>query len=167
MTEWKYGEIYDVTIRSLYFNRDERGWLAEVFRYDELNAEIFPVMGYISVTYPGQTRGPHSHAEQTDYFVFAGPGNFGFFMWDARKNSKTFGIKKIFIAGESNPVVVIVPPGIVHGYVNIGKTDAWVMNFPNRLFKGHGRKFPVDEIRYEEISNTEFFIDPAEITALF
>jgi dTDP-4-dehydrorhamnose 3,5-epimerase len=46
-----------------------------------------------------------------------------------------------------------VPPGVVHGYRNVGGKDGLVMNLPNRLFMGPKRAEPVDELRHE--------IDPA------
>ena len=36
--------------------------------------------------------------------------------------------------------------------------DAVVLNFPNRLFAGRGKKQPVDEIRHENTVNTPFVI---------
>ena len=52
--------------------------------------------------------------------------------------------------GESNRQAVIVPPGVVHAYKNIGSTPGWVFNAPNRLYAGPGKRSPVDEIRHEE-----------------
>jgi dTDP-4-dehydrorhamnose 3,5-epimerase len=55
--------------------------------------------------------------------------------------------------------VVIVPPGVVHGYRNIGDQAGLVVNLPNRLYKGQGRSEPVDEIRHEGDPHTCFRID--------
>ncbi len=70
------GAINGVVVRDLRKFVDERGWLAELFRHDELDAEYFPTMSYISSTEPGVQRGPHEHLEQADFFVFIGPSNF-------------------------------------------------------------------------------------------
>ncbi len=53
------GNIDGVIVRPLKKHSDERGWLMEVFRADELAPEFFPVMTYISATRPGVARGPH------------------------------------------------------------------------------------------------------------
>jgi dTDP-4-dehydrorhamnose 3,5-epimerase len=53
-------------------------------------------------------------------------------------------------------MVVTVPPGVVHGYTNVSDEDAWVVNFPNRLYAGAGKREPVDEIRHEEASGHRF-----------
>ncbi|MDD4870663.1 MAG: dTDP-4-dehydrorhamnose 3,5-epimerase family protein [Kiritimatiellae bacterium] len=156
---WKEGKINGIKIRPAGKYVDQRGWLAEIFRSDEIPAEEMPAMGYVSMTRPGVSRGPHEHRKQTDVFGFVGPGNFLVRLWDNRKDSSTYGVIQIVEAGESNPVVLTVPPGIVHGYRNISSTDAMVFNFPDRLFAGKGKKQPVDEIRYENIENTPFVMN--------
>ena len=52
-------------------------------------------------------------------------------------------------------MLVIVPPGVIHAYKNVGREQGIVFNCPNRLYKGWNRKgwIPgkgVDEIRHEE-----------------
>jgi dTDP-4-dehydrorhamnose 3,5-epimerase len=97
--------------------------------------------------------------EQTDIFCFMGPGNFKIKLWDNRKGSKTFGCCKEVIGGEDNPVRIIVPPGVVHGYRNISEeTDGMVINYPNKLYRGWGKKGEVDEIRHED-KEDEFYLD--------
>src|SRR5258705_9960094 len=59
MPEFQTGEIRDVVVRELRKFDDRRGWLTELFRHDELAAEFFPAMAYISSTRPGIARGPH------------------------------------------------------------------------------------------------------------
>ena len=107
-------------------------------------------MGYISVTHPGVIRGPHEHKEQSDCFIFLGPGSFELNLWDRRIGSATEGeyFKEIF--GEQNPALIIVPQGVVHGYKNIFDKDAWCINLPDKLYRGEGKGEEVDEIRWEE-----------------
>ncbi len=54
---------------------------------------------------------------------------------------------------------VIIPPGVVHAYKNIGTVDGLVYNAPNKLYAGTGKKQPVDEIRYEDDDNSRFNVD--------
>ncbi len=70
------GKIRDVVVYPIKKFVDERGWLAELFRHDELEEEFYPVMSYISVTEPLVQRGPHEHVDQADLFCFIGTGNF-------------------------------------------------------------------------------------------
>jgi len=44
---------------------------------------------------------------------------------------------------------VLVPAGVVHGYQNVGDVEGIVINCPNRLYRGAGRKEEIDEIRHE------------------
>lgn len=131
---------------------DARGWLTELFREDELPKGFSPQMGYISLTHPGVSRGPHEHRDQTDGFAFL-YGTFRLYLWENRPGRER--VQCVFEAGEANPIFLVVPPGIVHAYQNIGEADAISLNFPDRLYAGWGRKEPVDEIRHED-SNSEF-----------
>lgn len=153
-----HGEIRDVVVRELRKVEDERGWLAELFRQDELIAEFCPIMAYISSTRPGVTRGPHEHTDQADLFCFIGPSNFKLRMWDNRPDSETFNYVMTLFAGEDNPRSVLVPKGVVHAYQNVGNVDGVVINCPNRLYRGKGRSDAVDEIRHEDNPDTVFQI---------
>jgi len=153
------GEIKGVVVRELKKFFDTRGWLTELFRKDELDEEFLPAMSYISSTNPGVTRGPHEHWDQADLFCFIGPSNFKLRVWDNRKDSETFGKMMTMVVGEKNPAAVLVPAGVVHGYQNVGETDGIVINCPNRLYAGAGRKEEVDEIRHENDGDSTFSMD--------
>jgi len=153
---FKDGAIAGVAIRPLKRQVDQRGWLAEIFRADELDPRLRPVMAYVSETSPGVVRGPHEHLKQTDYFCFLGPSTFEVTLWDNRPKSVSYWYRQTIVAGEENPCVVIVPEGVVHAYRNIGEKPGWVINCANKLYAGAGRKSPVDEIRHEKDPNTPF-----------
>ncbi len=157
--EFKKGKIHDVVVRPLTKFLDERGWLAELFRSDEADPSVMPAMAYLSMTQPGVARGPHEHVDQTDWFCFIGPSNFKVYLWDSRPGSPTFGTKQVMYAGIDSPLAVIVPPGVVHAYKNIGGENGIVFNAPNRLYAGEGKKCPVDEIRHEEVEGSPFALD--------
>lgn len=156
---FKRGAIRDVVVRDLRKFVDERGWLAELFRHDELETEFYPVMSYISATLPGVTRGPHEHVEQADLFCFMGPSNFKLRLWDNRPGSATYLSVMTLFVGEDNPKMVIVPKGVVHAYRNIGRASGIVINCPNRLYMGDGKREPIDEIRHEDDPDTIFRMD--------
>ncbi len=157
--ELKKGEIEGVVIENLIKFSDERGFLLETFRVDNLPDNLQPVMSYVSYTRPGIARGPHEHLNQTDIFCFIGPGIFKIKLWDNRKGSKTYKFCMEIVGGEDNSIIVIVPPGVVHGYKNISlKADGMVLNYPDRLYRGWDRKEEVDEIRHED-KEDEFYLD--------
>ena len=156
---FKRGMILDVVVYDLRKFVDERGWLAELFRHDELKEEFYPRMAYISSTLPGITRGPHEHVEQADLFCFIGPSNFKIRLWDNRPDSETCNHVMTLFVGEDNPKAVLVPKGVVHAYRNIGATSGIVINCPNRLYMGEGKREEIDEIRHEDDPDTIFRID--------
>ena len=114
------GPIDGVVFKPLVPYKDHRGWLTELYREDELPASEHPVMAYVSETLPGVARGPHEHVDQTDYFAFIGPGEFVIYLWDAREGSPTYGHRVKAAVGQSNRQSVIVPPGVIHAYKNVG-----------------------------------------------
>jgi dTDP-4-dehydrorhamnose 3,5-epimerase len=151
--------IDGVIIRELNTYNDARGWLIELFRKDEVPEESFPIMAYLSLTHSGGTRGPHEHKAQTDYFCFVGPSTFRLYLWDNRPGSPTYGESFRIEVGAELKVSVIIPPGVVHAYKNIGGIDGIVYNAPNRLYAGWGKNEPIDEIRYEDDRQSKFRVD--------
>jgi dTDP-4-dehydrorhamnose 3,5-epimerase len=153
------GQIEDVVTYQLRIFHDDRGWLSELFRCDEIGEEFYPEMAYISFTKPGVQRGPHEHVDQADLFCFIGPSTFNIRLWDNRTGSSTYNHRMSLNVGMDNPMAVIVPKGVVHGYKNIGVVDGMVVNCPNRLYMGKNRAEPVDEIRHEDDPETIFRMD--------
>ena len=145
-----------VIIKKLNKHKDERGWLAEIYRNDEVDYQ--PVMSYISVTKPGIVRGPHEHIKQSDCFVFVGPGSFELYLWDKREDSKTNGQQMKVRAGENEPAMIIVPPGVAHGYKCVSDQDGWCINLPDKLYRGKDRQGEIDEIRWEDRDNSPYKI---------
>jgi len=153
------GTIHDVVIREVKRFTDSRGWLAEMFRRDELPENLHPMMAYVSETLPGVARGPHEHAEQSDLFAFLGPGDLKLYLWDTRRDSPTYGVKWSKVVGETFSCVVTVPPGVVHAYKCVSDNPALVFNAPNRLYAGEGKKERVDETRYEDVADSPFVFE--------
>lgn len=148
--------IKDVIVKKLEKYTDDRGWLTEIYRFDELNYQ--PVMSYVSTTKNGVVRGPHEHKFQSDCFVFVGPGTFELHLWDNRENSETKGEYLKIKVGEETPTMVIVPPGVVHGYKCVSEEDAYSINLPDKLYKGQNKSEEVDEIRWEKDPDSPFKI---------
>lgn len=157
--EFTKGLIHGVVVSPGVRHVDDRGYLMETFRTDTLPEGLVPAMSYVSVTEPGVARGPHEHRTQTDVFAFIGPGTFKVALWDARPKSPTRGSRQVLFGGEDNPIIVIVPPGVVHAYRNISRlARGMVLNYPDALYAGRGRSEAVDEIRHE-VDGDEFFED--------
>lgn len=153
---FRKGKIEDVLVKPLKKHVDERGWLTELWRTDQVPENIRPVMTYVSQTEPGVVRGPHEHVAQTDYFCFLGPGNFKVCLWDNRPASPTYDTYQELVVGQDSPTVVVVPQGVAHAYKNVSSVPGIVINCPNRLYAGENYGEEVDEIRHEDDENTPF-----------
>lgn len=156
---FKIGDIEGVVIKDLRKFLDSRGWLAELFRHDEMDQQFYPVMAYTSATIPGVTRGPHEHVDQADFFCFIGPSNFMLRLWDNRPQSGTYNNVTTIVVGEDNPKSVLIPAGVVHAYRNVGTVPGIVFNCPNQLYMGQGKREPIDEIRHEDDPQTIYRMD--------
>jgi len=149
--------IEGVIIKKINKYADDRGWLAEVYRSDEI--DVVPQMSYLSYTKFGVKRGPHEHLEQSDYFVFAGPGDFMLYLWDNRPSSSSHGEHLEITVGESDPTLVIVPPGVVHGYKCVSENGAFSINLPDKLYKGKDKQLEIDEVRHENDPSSPYQIN--------
>ena len=159
MLSWHEEKINGVYVTRLKKNCDRRGILIETFRLDELPVKVNLAMSYVSYTKPGVSRGPHEHLKQSDIFSFIGPGNFLLKLWDNRENSETYGTFVGLYLGQEIPSTVFIPPGVVHGYKNSSTELGMVINYPDKLYKGWGRKDEVDEIRHEVIEDSAYCME--------
>lgn len=144
-------------------HEDARGWLMEFFRADEIDRAFLPAMGYLSMTKPSMSRGPHEHADQTDTIFFPGPGTFLVAIWDNREESPAYRHRIVLVAGGDRPTAVVVPPRVVHAYHCLSAEPGIVVNIPNRLYRGPGRTQPVDEVRHEDDPGDPFLADFARL----
>lgn len=156
------GPIEGVVVKPFRKFIDERGWLTELFRNDEVDREFLPAMSYVSLTLPGVLRGPHEHTDQADLFCWFGPGDFKVSLWDNRQASPTFGNRMEVMMGANHPGSILVPKGVVHCYRCISHEPGLVVNCPNQLFMGEGRSHAIDEIRHEDDPQNPFVLDERE-----
>ena len=141
MTARKDTGIEGVVIKPLRLSRDARGWLMEILRADDPDFKRFGQV-YVTVARPGVVKAWHCHEKQTDHLaVVAGRARIA--LYDARDGSATAGNVVDVVAGEDNPVLVIVPPGVYHGFKPAGDGAAHVINIPTEVYDYDGP----DELR--------------------
>jgi dTDP-4-dehydrorhamnose 3,5-epimerase len=150
-----------VRVEALPVFKDARGSLHELFRTDEIPAGFRPLMACSSWSHSGLARGPHQHVGQDDYFTFAGPSNFTVYLWDDREGSAREKKGWFILTGEQAPARIHVPRGVVHAYRNTGNISGLVVTVTSLLFKGEGRRDPVDEIRHELNPNSPYQLPPS------
>jgi dTDP-4-dehydrorhamnose 3,5-epimerase len=125
--------IQGVNVKPLKLIADERGYLMEMMRSDDPFFQKFG-QSYVSVAYPGVVKGWHFHKVQTDHFVIV-KGMMKVVLYDQREGSPTKGLVNEFFMGEKNPILVTIPPGVVHGMKGIGTEPAMLVNVPTELYK--------------------------------
>lgn len=125
--------IDGVKIKKLKVIPDDRGMLMEILRSDD---EIFQKFGqvYMTTCYPGVVKGWHYHKIQTDYFTCV-KGMAKVVLYDGRENSPTKGEVNEFFIGEKNPSLIVIPPGVMHGFKAIGNEACYIINCPTEVYK--------------------------------
>jgi dTDP-4-dehydrorhamnose 3,5-epimerase len=105
---------------------DERGAVLHMLRADDPHFERFGEV-YFSTVYPGAVKGWHLHDRMTlNYAVVT--GLIKLVLYDDRAASPTRGeVQEVFV-GDSNYVLVRVPPRVWNGFKGIGIAPAIVAN---------------------------------------
>jgi dTDP-4-dehydrorhamnose 3,5-epimerase len=55
-------------------------------------------------------------------------------LYDKRDDSPTRGIVNEFFAGIHNPILIQIPPYVLHGFKCVGESEAIVINIPNKVY---------------------------------
>lgn len=124
--------IQGVTTRDLRVIPDERGYLMEMLRSDWEEFDQFGQV-YITAVYPGVVKGWHYHKIQTDHFVCV-QGMAKVVLYDDREDSPTRGEINEFFIGSLNPMLVKIPPGVMHGFKGISEEITLIVNVPTELY---------------------------------
>ena len=124
--------IDGVSENTLRLIPDERGRLMEIMRRDW---PIFKKFGqvYVTTNYPGVVKAWHYHTKQTD-MVACVKGMVKLALYDGREDSPTYREVNEFFVGEHNPKLIVIPPGVYHGWKCISETESIVVNCPDELF---------------------------------
>jgi dTDP-4-dehydrorhamnose 3,5-epimerase len=118
--------IDDVEIIPLKQIPDERGKIMHMMRSDDPVFEKFGEI-YFSWVYPGKVKGWHLHKSMIlNYAVIV--GSVKLVLYDNRSDSSTKGEIMELFPGESNYVLIKVPPGIWNGFKGLGVIPAIVAN---------------------------------------
>ena len=125
--------IEGVEIKPLRYHLDDRGRLLEILRRDD---PIFQKFGqvYLTTAYPGVVKAWHAHQTQYDHLVCI-KGSVLLVLYDDREGSPTRGLINEFLLSEYQPMVVQIPPGIWHGFKNVGTEEALVLNIPTEPYR--------------------------------
>ena len=139
--------IKGVRVKPLKVIPDERGRLFEMLRRDE---ELFLKFGqaYCTTVSFGVVKGWHYHKKQVDNFVCVS-GMIKLVAYDSRRDSPTKGQVNEFFIGTHNPLLVQIPPGVLHGFKGLSAPEAIVINISTEPYH-HAKP---DEYRVEPHHN--------------
>lgn len=124
--------IEGVKTKKLRVIPDERGRLMEIFRSDD---EFFKKFGqvYMTTVLPGVVKGWHYHKLQFDNITCL-KGMIKLVLYDNREDSPTKGEINEFFIGEHNPMLIHIPPMVLHGLKGISPEEALVLNVPTEPY---------------------------------
>lgn len=113
--------IKDVQLLPLKVNADERGYLivfASSGRNDVPNIPKIVEVYLVGNVSKGVIRAFHKHGKLWHY-IFISHGSAKFVLVDDRKDSTTYKEMDTFVISERTPSLLVVPPGIFHGWMSL------------------------------------------------
>ena len=112
----------NIEIKELTVHKDSRGWLAEIFRPEDVNKTM---KGQITITtaHPGIVKANHYHKRKWEWYcVIKGK------MKLALKEMTTGKKEEIILSGDKLKILKI-GPNIAHGFKNIGDDMLFVLMY--------------------------------------
>jgi dTDP-4-dehydrorhamnose 3,5-epimerase len=118
--------IEGVSVKKLKIIPDDRGRLMEILRSDDKMFKNFGQV-YMTTAYPGVVKAWHWHALQEDNFTCV-RGKMRLALYDARKDSPTYGEINDFVISPDDPTLVTIPKMVYHGFKCVSDCEAIVIN---------------------------------------
>src|SRR5262245_6069496 len=110
------------------------GHLTEVYRRD-WGLDAGPVDQVFQLTLgPGSVSAWHAHEHTTDR-LFVNRGLIRIVLYYARRDSTTFGRINEFTCGTIRPCLLLIPPRVWHGVLNLGNEPANLLNLVDRAYR--------------------------------
>ncbi|MHB9149516.1 MAG: dTDP-4-dehydrorhamnose 3,5-epimerase family protein [Thermoleophilia bacterium] len=144
--------IDGVKVKDLKPIPDDRGMLMEMWRSDDPDFQKFGQV-YVTWVYPGVVKAWHYHKKQTDHFVCL-VGMAKVALHDTREGSPTHGQTDEYVIGQQRQRLLIIPPGVYHGFTAVGTESAAIINIPTEAYNADDpdefrRPFDDPEIGYD------------------
>jgi dTDP-4-dehydrorhamnose 3,5-epimerase len=133
--------IQDVQLVPLVAHVDDRGYLIEILRSTDPHFTKFGQVYVVGNPARGTIRAFHKHEQLWDWFFIA-RGSAKFILRDDRPGSSTFEGLATFVIGDRNPSLLVVPPGVYHGWMSL-QDDTLLISTGSEVYN---RERP-DEVR--------------------
>ncbi|HYM09354.1 MAG TPA: dTDP-4-dehydrorhamnose 3,5-epimerase family protein [Bryobacterales bacterium] len=132
--------IQDVRVVPLAVQMDDRGYLIEIIRRaggeePHALAHQFGQAYLVGSLVKGTIRAFHKHAELWDWF-FISRGSAKFILKDDREGSPTHGKMMTIVTGQRKPALLVVPPGVYHGWMSL-EDDTQLVSVASHTYNHH------------------------------
>ncbi|MFH2068547.1 MAG: dTDP-4-dehydrorhamnose 3,5-epimerase family protein [Candidatus Omnitrophota bacterium] len=133
--------IEGVKVMELTARMDDRGYLIEILRATDGFFTKFGQVYIVGDMARGTVRAFHKHNVLWDFF-FISHGSAKFNLYDDRPDSRTHKELTTVSVGDRNPSLVVVPPGVFHGWMAL-EDDTQLISIASEVYN---RENP-DEVR--------------------
>ena len=133
--------IIDVAKVDLVAHVDDRGYLIEIIRASDPHFTKFGQVYLVGNFAKDIIRAFHKHEVLWDWF-FISHGAAKFVLVDDRKDSPTYKEQNEFVLSSRNPGLIVVPPGVYHGWMSL-EDDTQMVSTASEVYN---RENP-DEVR--------------------
>jgi dTDP-4-dehydrorhamnose 3,5-epimerase len=133
--------IKDVVFENLVVRSDDRGYLIEILRATDPHFTKFGQVYLVGNLARGTIRAWHKHDILWDWF-FISHGTAKFALYDDRPKSPTYKETNTFVTGARQPALLVVPPGVFHGWMSL-EDDTQLVSTASEVYN---REAP-DEVR--------------------
>jgi dTDP-4-dehydrorhamnose 3,5-epimerase len=125
-------QIEGVIVTPLKLLPNEKGRLMEVQRRDDPG---FPGFGqaYITQSFAHVVKAWYRHRVQIDQLAVI-TGLLKLALYDDREGSRTKGQLNEIMLGELMPRLVLIPPGVWHGFKAVGESSAFLLHINSEPF---------------------------------
>ncbi|MCC7493753.1 MAG: dTDP-4-dehydrorhamnose 3,5-epimerase family protein [Fimbriimonadaceae bacterium] len=130
------GKIAGVWRKAVRTFTDDRGLLGELLRTDDPyygNDFAGCAQTTLTMSYPGVIKAFHWHRAQDDAW-FCVRGMIQAVLYDLRSDSPTRGVTEQVAMGEYQPILLVIPRGVAHGYRVLGEQPAWLVYHTSALY---------------------------------
>ncbi len=117
-------QIDGVHIKRVVRHEDERGYFSELLKRGEPGFHTIEQTSY-AVCKHGVIKAFHFHDYWESWVVIEGKALI--VMHDIRADSPTKGKTQTVSAGENEPLIISIPPGVAHGYKALGKKNVGML----------------------------------------
>ena len=115
-----------LNIKKLVVKKDDRGWLAEIIRSDDVDSTFGQIL--ITTALPGKTKGNHYHKRKKEWYcVIKGKGLLRL------KDLKTDEVKDLILDAEDLKLVEM-PLNVAHAIKNVGNQELFLLAYVSESF---------------------------------